>query len=53
MGGSLAWDIYLNERGCCNITDACTDREEFERIYDLLEVRSAQIDITYNNGIFS
>ena len=50
MTGSLSWDIYLNERGCCDITDACKDRKEYEKTYTELYEKSLEIDAIYNAG---
>ena len=37
MTGSLAWDIYLDQKGCCDITDACDDRKVYEELSETLE----------------
>ena len=50
MTGSLAWDIYLDQKGCCGITDACDDREVYEQLSETLETKSKQIDAIYTNG---
>ena len=50
MTGSLAWDIYLDQKGCCDITDACDDRKVYEELSETLETKSKQIDTIYTNG---
>ena len=50
MSGSLSWDIYLHERGCCDITDACKDRKKYEKTYNELYNHSLEIDAIYNAG---
>ena len=46
MTGSLSWD----ERGCCDITNACIDRKEYEETYKELYDQSLEIDAIYNAG---
>ena len=50
MTGSLAWDVYLDQKGCCDITDACEDREVYEKLSETLETKSDNIDAMYTNG---
>ena len=50
MTGSLVWDIYLDQKWCCDTTDAYDDREVYEQLSETLETKSDQINTIYANG---
>ena len=50
MTVSFAWDLYLDQRGCCDLTKACDYRKEYETAKKQVEVNGNAADVIYNNG---
>ena len=50
MLAGLGFDVYQHIKGCCDISDVCTIKTEYNNVYKDIQKKSADVDRSYAEG---